>query len=170
MRALARQLVKKSVAWAVVVITLGVCGALALQAVRVDQSDDLLAFLPRSNSDVAAFYDLNKRFGGLDIAIVGIAVDDPFEAEFLTKLKQLTEQLNSEKAIGHALSLANVEDFREDTEKGGIRTDRLVSRIPKTAAAKAAPRRAVSARRGAGRRWSWPGKRRSEVEQLDEME
>src|SRR5690606_27567888 len=107
---LGKQLGKRLVAWAVVAVVLLACALLGAKAMTVDQDDDLLAFLPRDNPDVARFHEINEAFGGLSVAIVGIEVSDPFDAAFLGKLKSLTDELNDEPSIGHALSLANVED------------------------------------------------------------
>ncbi len=142
MESFARQLVKKRVAWAVVVVTI-LCTALAgWQATRVDQDDDVLKFLPASNPDVARFRAINERFGGLDVALVGIEAGDPFDAAFLKKLQALTEQLNHEDTVAYALTLANVEDYTKE-KSGGISTDELVSGLPQNAEEKAALRAKV---------------------------
>ena len=76
-------LVSKRVAQVVVGTTLVLGLVLGFFALRVQRSDDLLAFLPRSNADVATFYEINKRFGGLELALVGVETNDPFDAEKL---------------------------------------------------------------------------------------
>ncbi len=141
--ACARLLAKKRVAAGVVVVVVVLAALAATQARKVNQDDDLLAFLPRGNPEVAQFYDINKRFGGLDVAIVGIAVDDPFDRSFLVELRKLTKELNAERSIGYALSLSNVEDFTLDEQKGGVRAEYLVNKIPETDADKAALRARV---------------------------
>ena len=142
MESLARQLVKKRVAWAIVIATL-VCTALGgWQATKVDQDDDVLKFLPQGNADVAQFRAINERFGGLDVAMVGLEPGDPFDAAFLAKLRALTESLNQETTIAYSLSLANVEDYAKE-KSGGISTDELVSALPANDAEKAALRARV---------------------------
>ena len=76
LRALAALFVKKSVAWATIVLVLLATAFLATQAVRVERDDSLLAFLPEKNPDIKVFRDTNRRFGGLDVALVGVAADD----------------------------------------------------------------------------------------------
>ena len=127
MHRFAQILVSKRVAQVVVGTTLVLGLVLGFFALRVQRSDDLLAFLPRSNADVATFYEINKRFGGLELALVGVETNDPFDAKFMRRLRKVTEKLNEEKSIGYALSLANVEDFQEDTERGGMNVGRLVA-------------------------------------------
>ena len=138
MATLGRLLARRSVAWAVVLITVALTALFARYAFRVDQDDDLLAFLPKGNREVEQFYEINKSFGGLDVAIVGIEEADPLAPAFLDKLDKLTRRLNDEPSIGHALSITNVEDFTADPERGGVRAHYLVKPFPKTEADKAA--------------------------------
>jgi predicted RND superfamily exporter protein len=76
LRALAAFFVKRSAAWATIVVVLAATAFLGARATRVERDDDLLAFLPRTSPDIQVFYDVNRRFGGLDVALVGIAADD----------------------------------------------------------------------------------------------
>ncbi|UQA54708.1 efflux RND transporter permease subunit [Polyangium aurulentum] len=146
MQALAHFLVRRSTAWFTVLIVLMLSAASVFYATRVQRDDDVLAFLPRSNPEVGVFYDVNKRFGSLDIAIVGIGTDDVLAPDFLTRLRALTKRLNETDGIGYAMSLANFEDFTADPTKGGITTDYLVSRIPESDADRAALREKVMSR------------------------
>ena len=81
---------------------------------------------PKTNPDIQVFNDVEPRFGGLDVALVGVAADDALAPEFLGKLRRATKQLNETKGVDYALSLANVEDFTPDPEKGGIGVDYLI--------------------------------------------
>ncbi|MBW2527193.1 MAG: MMPL family transporter, partial [Deltaproteobacteria bacterium] len=145
MEALGRQLTRKPVAWATVLVAVALSAVGAVYASQVDQDDDLLAFLPKDNPEVAAFDEINERFGGLDVALVGIPVDDPFQPAFLTTLREVTRELDTLSDVDHALSLTSVEDFRPDPA-GGIRADYLVGEIPETAEEKAALRQLVMSR------------------------
>ncbi len=136
-------LAHKPVAWAVVVLSLAVTGLAALKAQDVDRDDDILAFMPKGNPEVAQFYDINDAFGGLDVAIVGMEVDDPFDGAFLRKLRAVTQELNDEPTIGYALSLANVDNFEPNREQGGIRINYLINPIPESMEEKAALRKRV---------------------------
>lgn len=146
MQSLARWLVKKSVAWTIVVVVALLSVASIFYAGKVEQDDDVLAFLPAGNKDVQVFYGVNKRFGGLDIAIAGIETEDVFSKDFLARLRETTASLNATEGVGYALTLTNVEDFAPDPEKGGIRADYLVRSIPQNEAEEKALRDLVLSR------------------------
>ena len=118
---------------ALVVLFAVVCGALGA---RVEQQDDLLAFLPQDNPEVTGFRAVNERFGGLDVALIGIETTDVFDPAFLDRLRQATRALRELPDVDHVLSLSNVEDFAPDPQ-GGIRTASLVEDLPRTAVERA---------------------------------
>lgn len=147
LRALAAFLVRKEVAWATIVIVVLATLGLGLRAVHVERDDDLMAFLPKDNADIKVFRDVNRRFGGLGVALVGLSADDALAPEFLTKLRTVTKQLNETKGVDYAMSLANVDDFTPDLEKGGIGVDYLIpAQLPKTPDEQAALREKVMSR------------------------
>ncbi len=132
MEALAKALLKREVALVVVLATLVFCGALGLIASGVEQDDDVLAFLPQDNPDVQLFYEINKRFGGLDVALVGIEAPELFTSEFIGALKELTDSLNDIGDVSYALSITNVDDVTADPDVGGIRYAPLIEVAPTT--------------------------------------
>ena len=121
----ARRLVHRKVAWVVVVVALLVSAIGLFGAAGVESDDDILAFLPRDNPDVGAFYAINERFGGLDVAVVGLEVADPLEPDFLKRLAAATKALDESPSIESALSIANVQDSQA-AEGGGIDTGLLI--------------------------------------------
>ena len=132
MEAFASALLKRNVSLVVVVVALGIAAIAALLTRGLEQDDDLLAFLPPGNPDVALFYDINERFGGLDVAIVGIEADDLFSADFLERLARTTTAVDEIEEVTYALSITSVEDFEPDTEMGGIRQSPLAYPLPRT--------------------------------------
>jgi hypothetical protein len=143
MERLGRLLSKKSVAWAVIIVTAFVAGVAAFAAQRVERNDDVLEFLPEDNPEVAAFQEISATFGGLRVAIVGIATSDPFDGAFLQRLRALTRTLADDPSLSTALSLATVDAFDLDPKKGGIVADYLVNVFPETEEEKAALRARV---------------------------
>ncbi|MDC0747418.1 efflux RND transporter permease subunit [Polyangium mundeleinium] len=143
MQAFAQLLVRRTTAWAIVLVVLLLSLASLFFASRVDRDDDVLSFLPRENPEVGVFYDVSKRFGSLDIALVGISTDDALSPEFLTRLRDLTKRLNETDGVGYAMTLTNMDDFVADPQKGGITNDYLVGKIPETPEERAALREKV---------------------------
>jgi hypothetical protein len=130
-----------------VVAVVGAVAVLAaVRAARVENDDDLLAFLPEGNEDVRTFYEINERFGGTDVALVGIETDDPLSADFLTRLQRATRELREAGGLSHVLSLTNVVDSVADEVNGGVITTNLVEEIPTTPEAREALRRRVFSR------------------------
>jgi uncharacterized protein len=147
LRALAALFLRKSAAWATIVVVVVATAFLAFRAAHVERDDDLLAFLPQSNADIKVFYDVNHRFGGVDVALVGIATDDALAPDFLAQLRRATKQLNETEGVAYALSLTNFEDFTPDPEKGGIGVDYLIpAKLPASPAELAALREKVLSR------------------------
>ncbi|MCC6751774.1 MAG: MMPL family transporter [Deltaproteobacteria bacterium] len=140
---LARFFARRRVAWVTVVVVLGVAGVCAWLSSRVVREDDLLAFLSQRDPDIQRFRELGKRFGGLDVALVGVESPEVFSTPFLTRLKAATREVKETAGVDHALSLANVVDFVPDPVKGGIVTSELLGEVPATPEALAAFRRRV---------------------------
>lgn len=145
MRALAKLIVNKRVAWGIVLLTLLIAAVSPVWAMKLQNDDNLLAFLPKENPAVKAFYDVNDRFGGLDVALVGIRSNDPFTGDFLGRLKTASRTLGETPGVEYVLSLTTVEDFQPDP-KGGIGVGYLVTDPPKDAAESAALRDKVMSR------------------------
>ena len=112
---------------------------------QVEREDDLLAFLPQDNPDIEHFQAINERFGGLDVAIVGVGVPDAYDPATLKRLRAASQAVQDLPAIDHVLSLVTVDDFTPDP-MGGIRTGRLVESIPTSPEESAALRDAVAVR------------------------
>lgn len=124
-RAITHRGVARGIVGAVAVLA-AVCLQLSLQ---VEHDDNLLAFLPEGNPEVETFYGVNKRFGGLDLALVGLETEDVFAPEFIGALSRTTKKLEELEGLAHVVSLTNVEDFSPDAD-GGIVAGRLVNRAP----------------------------------------
>jgi uncharacterized protein len=146
MQAFAHFLVRRTTAWATVFVVIALSLASLFFASRVERDDDVLAFLPRQNPEVGIFYDVSERFGSLDVALVGITADDVLAPDFLKRLAALTKRLNETNGIGYAMTLANVEDFTTDAQRGGITTDYLIGKVPETPEEGAALREKVMSR------------------------
>ncbi len=130
MEGLARALLQRRTSAALVAVCLLASIGLGVAAVQVEQDDDLLAFLPETNPDIAFFRSINERFGGLDVALVGIEAPALFSGDFLARLKEATDEANTLEQVSYAVSIVNVDDITPDPEMGGIKWAPLVEAIP----------------------------------------
>lgn len=145
LEAYARWLTRRPVAWTVFVATILLALVTGWLSVGVPQDDDVLAFLPRTDPDIAAFYEINEAFGATDVCLVGLAAPDVFDPAFLGPLQELTRAIKDTAGVENVLSITNVSDFEKD-EDGGIRTATLVGSLPQSDADRAALRAKVLSR------------------------
>ena len=129
MKAFSRWLTRRHNAWLVISVVVLVAGWSVLRATQVENDDDILAFLPQDNPDVETFRQVNRLFGSLDLALVGIESDDVYRPDFLRRLQEATRELKETRGINHVLTMSNVVDFTPDP-RGGVVTTPLVYRIP----------------------------------------
>ncbi len=146
MHALAQFLSNRFAAWTLILAVLVVSAVGGYLASKVEQDDDLLAFLPQGNPEVTTFNELAEQFGSLDVALIGVPAEDPFDGEFLTRLAAATEELKDTRGLKYVLSLSNVIDFTADEVNGGVVTAALVREIPRTPGEKAELRAKVMSR------------------------
>ena len=145
MKLLADIVTNKRYAWAIVVVVAVVSALSFGLAGQLKQEDDVLDFLPADNVDIATFQSINKEFGGLDAALIGIESDDVFDGAFLAKLQATTDALSALPNLDHVLSITNVADFQEDP-MGGVVAGMLVPAIPASAEESSALRASVLSR------------------------
>jgi predicted RND superfamily exporter protein len=130
MERLAWLIVKRRVALFIVISVLALGGVGAYLSANLPHEDDILAFLPAQDPDVQLFHELSRRFGSLDVALVGIRGDDVLAPAFLRPLKGATDALRETKGLDQVMSVTNVIDFAPDPVKGGIITGPLVPNVP----------------------------------------
>ncbi|MFH1130298.1 MAG: MMPL family transporter [Pseudomonadota bacterium] len=143
MRRLAQLIANRNAALAIVAIVLLLVGGGVVLATNLAHEDNILAFLPAGDPDVKLFHQLNERFGGLQVALVGLEAEDAFSYDFMVQLKQATDDLKDTNGLEHVLSMVNIPDFTLDPERGGIVTGPLIREIPHTPKGKEALRRRV---------------------------
>ena len=119
----------------VLVLLFAVSAAMSIFAARVEQDDDVIRFLPEDHPEVRRFTELGERFGGLSIAIVGIAADDGdlFTTDRLAFVRGLDERLASLDGVNATTTFTELPDIVErETEDGRTQADLidLVGEIP----------------------------------------
>jgi predicted RND superfamily exporter protein len=110
--------------------------AAGLQAPRLPFDNDPTGVFPANQPDVRFWLDMTRRFGGLDMLMVGL--EEPSGAmtpEGLAAVARVTDALGERKADGVLLarSVTNLPSVRED-EEGGVDTDLLIPELPTTTA------------------------------------
>jgi uncharacterized protein len=90
--------------------------------------DDVMQFLPADDPEIKLFRRVNQRFGGLDVAIVGLESENLFTPERLAKVRQLTRRISEIDGVFDILSFTEVPDPRPGM--GGLEVTPLVGRVP----------------------------------------
>jgi uncharacterized protein len=133
--------------WPILVVTALVTAAFASQLPKLEADDDVLQFLPRSDPDIALFHRVNEKFGGLDVAIVGLEAHDMFTAKRLEEVRALTKRLAQVDGVYDVLSFTEVPDPQPGPM--GLNVEPLVDRVPTDAQELAALRKKVLANQNA---------------------
>ncbi|MDJ0764444.1 MAG: MMPL family transporter [Myxococcota bacterium] len=110
------------------IIAIAVTIALGTALPRLYADDDVMQFLPDNDPKVQLFRRVNDRFGGLDVAIVGLETETLFTAERLRHIRQLTRQLGEIDGVFDVLSFTEAPDPRPSPF--GLVIAPLVDQIP----------------------------------------
>lgn len=114
--------------WPILIVTALVTAAFATQLPRLEADDDVLKFLPRSDPKIALFHRVNEKFGGLDVAIVGLEAHDMFTKKRLEEVRALTKRLAQVEGVYDVLSFTEVPDPQPGPV--GLNVEPLVDRVP----------------------------------------
>ena len=96
--------------WVVLAIFFGVCAWLIPGVTQLQNDDDVLAFLPAEHPDVIGFQDVAKRFGMLEVALIGLADGDAdlLTPERMDQVRVLTKDLETVDGVNVVLSAADL--------------------------------------------------------------
>jgi predicted RND superfamily exporter protein len=96
--------------WAVLAAFLGVCAWLIPGVTELQNDDDVLAFLPAEHPDVIAFQEVAKRFGMLEVALIGLSDGeaDLLTPERMDQVRALTKDLATVDGVNIVLSAADL--------------------------------------------------------------
>ena len=132
----------KKYRYAIIAITTLVTIGFAAMLPRLKSNDDMMRFLPQENPNIQLFNKVNERFGGIDVAIIGLESDTMFTAQNIGRIRRLTRKLAAVDGVYDVLSFTEVPNPQPSPE--GLRVTPLVmDRIPATPAELAALRKAV---------------------------
>jgi predicted RND superfamily exporter protein len=110
-------------------------------SIRVDSSIENL--LPKDDPDRRYYEDVRRTFGNEEITVIGIHAEDVFTPATLTKIDQLSKQLEAISGVQEVLSLTTVKGAEMDD--GVLNVGKLMRELPTTPAAAADFRRRVFA-------------------------
>lgn len=116
------------------VVALLLTGGAAAIAPMLPMTADVTEFVPADDPAVTEWVEMTRRFGALDILMVGL--EEPGEAfnlESLARLDAITTRLNQHRGEGLKLvrSLTNLDTIRKG-EDGTIDADLLINSVPTT--------------------------------------
>ncbi|MCP4674269.1 MAG: MMPL family transporter [Deltaproteobacteria bacterium] len=129
-----------------VIVTL-ITVALGAALPRLTTDDDVMQFLPADDPDIKLFRRVNERFGGLDVAIVGLESEKLFTTEYLNQLRQLTRSIGEVDGVFDVLSFTEVPAPKPSPF--GLVVEPLVDKVPSDEAALAALKKRVLANENA---------------------
>lgn len=112
-------------------VVLAITAASACFIFDLQADDDVMQFLPQNDPDVVLFRRVNARFGGLDVAIVGLEAPDLFTAEKLHAVRNLTREIEAIDGVFDVLSFTEVPDPRPSPF--GLVVEPLVDVVPEDA-------------------------------------
>ncbi|MBN2804084.1 MAG: MMPL family transporter [Deltaproteobacteria bacterium] len=91
--------------------------------------DDVMQFLPQDNPDVKLFNRVNKKFGGLDVAIIGLEADTMLNRENIKLVRKMTKEISQIDGVFDVLSFTEIPDPQPAPD--GLRVTPLVmDKIP----------------------------------------
>jgi predicted RND superfamily exporter protein len=133
--------------WPILIVTGLITAVFATLLPRLEADDDVLQFLPAEDPEIALFNRVNEKFGGLDVAIVGLEAHDMFTPKRLTEIRSLTRRLAQVDGVYDVLSFTEVPDPQPGPV--GLNVEPLVDRVPTDPAELAALKARVLANQNA---------------------
>jgi len=131
MESFARALIR----FRVVILLAAVIGTALLGAAlpQLQADDDVMKFLPQEDPELVLFNKVNQRFGGLDVAIVGLEAETLFTVERLAKVRELTREIAAVEGVFDVMSFTEVPDPRPSPEGGLVVEPLVLEKLPATA-------------------------------------
>ncbi|MDD5310061.1 MAG: MMPL family transporter, partial [Deltaproteobacteria bacterium] len=129
--------------WPILIVTGAITIAFGTLLPRLKADDDVMQFLPAEDPQIKLFNRVNEKFGGLDVAIVGLEARDMFTPVRLNEVRSLTRRLAEVDGVHDVLSFTEVPDPRPGPI--GLAVEPLVDHVPTDKAELAALKKKVLA-------------------------
>jgi uncharacterized protein len=98
----------------------------------LETDDDVMQFLPQEHPELKLFNKVNERFGGLDVAIVGLEAETMFTVDRLGRIRKMTREIATVDGVFGVNSFTEVPD-PQPSPAGGLRVEPLVvEKLPET--------------------------------------
>lgn len=105
---------------------------LGLNIVRLQIDPDVKALLPAEMDLVRNMNTMDELFGGMDIVVVALAADSLFSEPTLTKIAQMTAELEQQDFVDRVVSLTNAQEVHSIPD--GFEVQPVMPVFPKNAA------------------------------------
>lgn len=98
------------VRWAILLVFAALCAWLIPGLTRIQNDDDVLAFLPPDHPEVINFQEVADRFGMTEVALVGLANDGKsmLSPQRVAQVRELSKQIKELAGVKTALSFADL--------------------------------------------------------------
>ncbi|NLJ80864.1 MAG: RND family transporter [Firmicutes bacterium] len=111
-----------------IIIILGITVFFAAFLPRLELTTDVKDFFPPAHSEVAAYNEIEAKFGGAEYIMVAMTAPDIFQRQSLIQLQTITQILEQIPGVGQARSLTSVDNV--EGSEWGITMAPLIEEIP----------------------------------------
>lgn len=110
--------------WVIIVSVIGLTLFFGYQIKHLTINSDILSTLPDDDPTGLLYKNIGAQFGGNEIGMIVLEVDDIFQTDVLQHIKQVTDSLKITGGISTVTSLTNILDIR--SSEWGIEIGNLV--------------------------------------------
>lgn len=96
--------------WWILAVFLALCAWLIPGVTQIENDDDVLAFLPPDHPEVITFNAVAKRFGMMEVALIGLEAEggSMLLPQRIAKVRELTKQIKELPGVKTALSFTDL--------------------------------------------------------------
>ena len=114
---------------AVIVLVLLLTAFSGYWATKVEMTTDIKDFFPADHPQVVTYEEIEDEFGGAQYIMVALNTSDVFTWETLTKIDELTEELEAVDGVATVRSLTNIDEVKGTD--WGVEVAPLIEEVPR---------------------------------------
>ncbi len=118
--------------WPIIVVAFLMTAFFGYQLTKVRVNSNVIDSLPASDSTVALFKSIGKKFGGNEVGVVIVQAKDVFRPETLKDIRKITQVLSDIKGISAVTSLTNILNFEGVGDDFQVNPLINMNRLPRT--------------------------------------